>query len=297
MDSQVAHYNPPSKMDYREIDFDEELDTGPESYNQALGKWWLQQSSDKAHAYAYRKIVEHIHAFIPSPPKRIIDYACGSGHMLSRLYGLYPKSHFLGIDGSTFLLEQAGERLKDLDQDWQERVDLIETRLPDFSLPAGRADLCLFIFPNIVPDPEEDIVAEYEFWTGDLAAAEYLSKAREPDPEEETVEDDPETVYDSLLTDNMIASNLRSLLRRGGFCVRADYSNAARDELTQLVQRRLAFEEGSLGVSVNGHRAKQYFKMVDCFYCRSGVLADVYHQTRDEDDKEGGYFVTTLKAL
>ena len=284
-------------MDYREIDFDEELETGAETYNQALGKWWLQQSSDKAHAHAYRMIVQHIQSFLPSPPRRVVDYACGAGHMLRRLYGLYPKSQFLGLDGSVFLLEQAGERLQALEKDWQGRVELIETRLPNFDLPAGRADLCLFIFPNIVPDPEEDVEEEHEFLLGDLAAAEYLSIAREPDPEEETVEDDPETVYDSLLTDNLIASNLRSLLHKGGFCVRADYSNAARDELTQLVQRRLAFEEGSLGVSVNGHRAKQYFKLVSCFYFRSKVLEDVYHQTRDEDDKEGGYLITTLRAL
>ena len=293
----IAHYNPPSGMDYRKIDFDEEFEGGPETYNQALGSWWLQQSSDTAHAYAYRKIAEYTHTFLPSPPKRIIDYACGAGHMLARLYRLYPKSRILGIDGSSFLLDEAKERLEALGKEWQEQVEFLETRLPDFSLPAGRADLCLFIFPNIVPDPEDDMEEEYEFWEGDLAAAEYLSKAREPDPEEETVEDDPETVYDSLLTDNIIARNLRSLLHKGGLCVRADYSNAPREELTELVQKRLAFEEGSLGVAVNGHRAKQYFKMVDCFYCRSSVLQDVYHQTQDEDDKEGGYIITTLKAL
>jgi hypothetical protein len=146
-------------------------------------------------------------------------------------------------------------------------------------------------------DGEEDVEEEYEFRAGDLAVAEYLSKAREPDPEEETVKDDTETVYDSLLTDNIIATNLRSWLRKGGFCIRADYSNAPRHELTQLVQRRLAFEEGSLGVSVNRHWAKQHFKRMDCFYCRSTVLEDVYHQTQDEDDKEGGYLVTTLKAI
>ncbi len=284
-------------MDYRKIDFDEELETGSETYNQALGKWWLQQSGDKAHAHAYRKIGQHIEAFFPSPPRRIVDFACGAGHMLGRLYRLYPKSQLLGLDGSEFLLEQAGERLQALEKDWQGRVELIETRLPNFDLPAGRADLCLFIFPNIVPDPEDDVEDEHEFLVGDLAAAEYLSIAREPDPEEETVEDDPETLYDALLSDNFIASNLRTLLHKGGFCVRADYSNAARDDLTQLVQRRLAFEEGSLGVSVNGHRAKQYFKLVDCFYCESTVLEDVYHQTQDEADKEGGYLVTTLKAL
>ncbi len=284
-------------MDYRKIDFDQELDTGPETYNKALGKWWLNQSSNRIHGYAYRKIAEHISSFFGYPPKRITDYGCGAGHMLTRLYRRFPNSHLTGIDGSSFLLEVAGKRLQYLGREWKKRVELIETELPDFSLPGDKADALLFIFPNIVPPAEPEEEDDDLHHADDLAVAEYLGQAREPDPEEETVEDDEETLSDSLLTDNIISRNLRGLLEKGGVCVRADYANAPRNDLTELVQQRLAFQEASLAESVNGFRATQLFTLVGSTYCRSKVLDDVYHQTRDKTDKEGGYLISTLVAI
>ncbi len=286
-------------MDYRKIDFDDELDSGPSTYNQTLGQWWLSQSSDRAHRYAYRKISQHLGSFFGRPPEKIIDYACGAGHMLTRLYRRFPNSRLTGIDGSSLLLELAGKRLQFMGQDWRQRVQLIETKLPDFSLPRGQADVLLFVFPNIVPDPdlpdpEEETDSRHP---DNQAVADYLALTREPDPEEETVEDDAETLCDSLITDNLISRNLRRLLKKGGVCVRADYANAPRNELTKLVRQRLAFQEGSLQEPVNGFRADQLFKVVASTYCRSKVLEDVYHQTRDKSDKDGGYLLTTLIAL
>ena len=133
---------------------------------------------------------------------------------------------------------------------------MIETNLPDFSLPRGQADVLLFVFPNIVPDPDLPDPEEEKdsHLPNDRDVADYLALAREPDPEEETVGDDPETLCDSLITDNLIARNLRRLLKKGGVCVRADYANAPRNELTKLVRQRLAFQEGSLQDPVNGFR-------------------------------------------
>ena len=286
-------------MDYRKIDFDDELDGGPNTYNQTLGQWWLSQSSDRPHKYAYRKIARHLVSFFGHPPDRIIDYACGAGHMLTRLYRCFPNSRLTGIDGSSLLLKLACKRLQFLGQDWRQRVQLIETNLPDFSLTRGQADVLLFVFPNIVPDPDlpDPEEGKESHPPDDRAVADYLALTREPNPEEETVEDDPETLCDSLITDNLISRNLRSLLKKGGVCIRADYANAPRNELTQLVRQRLAFQEGSLQESVNGLRAEQLFKVVGSTYYRSKVLNDVYHQTRDKTDKDGGYLLTTLVAL
>jgi hypothetical protein len=184
-----------------------------------------------------------------------------------------------------------------LGREWKQRVELIETELPDFSLTCSKADALLFVFPNIVP-PEEEFEDEDDLHDkNDLAVAEYLADAREPDPEDETVEDDDETLLDSLLTDNVISRNLRGLLKKGGVCLRADYANAPRNELTELVRQRLAFQESSLGETVNGLRATPLFTVVGSSYHRSKVLEDVYHQTRDETDKEGGYLITTLVAI
>ena len=282
--------------DYRKIDFDQELDTGPKTYNHTLGQWWLNQSNNRAHTYAYRKIAEHMTSFFGRPPKRIIDYCCGAGHMLTRLYHRFPNSHLTGIDGSSLLLALAGKRLQFLGKEWKQRVDLIETDLPDFTLTGSQGDALLFVFPNIVPPEEPEEEEDDLHQPEDLAVADYLAQAREPDPEEETVVDDEETLYDSLLTDHVISRNLRDLLKKGGVCVRADYANAPRNELTELVRQRLAFQEASLAEPVNGFRATQLFTLVGSTYYRSKVLEDVYHQTRDQSDREGGYLLTTLVA-
>jgi SAM-dependent methyltransferase len=284
-------------MDFREIDFDHELDTGSETYNRALGQWWRNRSGDASHRYAYRKIADHMESFFSGVPERIVDYGCGSGNLLSRLYLRFPLSHLIGIDGSSLLLGMSRKRMRHLDKHWRDRVALVETELPDFSLPSGIADLLVFAFPNIVPDPDQEEFDEECLGPGDFSAAEYLSQAREPDPEEETVTDEPETVYDSLMTDRVISYNLRGLLRKGGICIRIEYANADRKELTDLVRQRLAFEEGSLDKAVNGQRAPQLFALLDSTYFRSKVIEDVYHQTGDEEDLEGGYHLTTLVAV
>ena len=84
------------------------------------------------------------------------------------------------------MLEVAGKRLQYLGRGWKQRVELIETELPDFSLPGGKADALLFVFPNIVPPEEPEEEDEDLHHSDDLAVAEYLGQAREPDPEEES---------------------------------------------------------------------------------------------------------------
>ena len=140
-------------MDYRKIDFEQELDTGPETYNKTLGKWWLNQSNNRTHGYAYRKIAEHLSSFFGHPPKRIIDYGCGGGHMLTRLYRRFPDSQLIGIDGSSLMLEVAGKRLQYLGREWEKRVELIETELPKRSSTAASDADSLAISPQLSAPP------------------------------------------------------------------------------------------------------------------------------------------------
>jgi len=90
---------------------------------------------------------------------------------------------------------------------------------------------------------------------------------------------------------------LRSLLRTGGLCLRAEYSNASREELTELVQHRQSFEEGTLSQEIQGIGPERLFSLGNSVYYRSQVILDVYHQTRDKSDREGGYFINILKAV
>jgi len=284
---------------YKKIDFEQELNLGRKAYDDLVGQWWYRQSVNSAHLKAYRTIVKHARSLFDKDPKVIIDYGCGPGHVLTRLYKSFPKSEIIGLDGSSRMLELTERRLQQIGGDFDKRVLLVETDLPNFSLSLPKADLLVFVFPNIVVRGDDQPYYDAHGYRKrkDRAVAKYLAHAREKDPEEETVVDEPEVLLDSLLTAKVISRNLRKLLRRGGACLRAEYSNADRSELTKLVQHRQAFEEGSLKKSLRGTKPKRLFKLLYSRYYRSKVIEDVYHQTRDESDKTGGYFLNGLKAV
>jgi hypothetical protein len=76
-----------------------------------------------------------------------------------------------------------------------------------------------------------------------------------------------------------------------------EYSNSIREGLTQLVQDRTAFEEGSLDRYFGGKRPERFFEYLHGDYHRSRVIEAVYHQTRDRSDREGGYMTALLRAI
>jgi len=274
-------------MDYSEIDFDKELEAGKKTYDEKLGKWWQSRSKTEYHKKAYKDVVKFIRSRIKQEPGLIIDYACGAGNIMEELASVFPDSKLMGLDGSDLLLKEAKKKLP--------KAEFVKTGLPNFSLPEGEADLVIFAFPNIVPDPDEQPYYDKHGYEdeGDTNMADYLSEAREPDPEDETVTEDSDDLYDTLLSNKVISRNIRKLLKKGGICIRVEYANDARDELTPLVQQRQAFEEGSFG----GTEAEQIFLLEESKFFESKVIEDVFHQTKDKDDLEGGYFVTILKAI
>lgn len=286
-------------MNYRKINFDRELDRGRVCYEEKVGRWWQNQALNRPHQAAYRRIAGFVREAAPKSTGLIVDYACGSGQFLTRLPRRFPRSRFLGLDGSAYMLGLARQRLARLGKDALDRTTLRHSSLPSFSLPRGRADVVVFAFPNVVLSAwqSRELRAFRLRHRGNLEAARYLAAAREPDPEDETEEMDEETLFENLLDDDLVARNLRMLLKPGGLCIRAEYCNSHRREFTPLVRRRKAFEEGSLIWSVNGKATKPYFRLVRSRYVRSKVIEDVYHQTRDDEDKLGGYAITLLKAL
>ena len=286
-------------MNYRRINFDKELDRGKVCYEEKVGRWWNSQALNGSHQSAYRRIAEFAGKAAPKSPGLVVDYACGAGHILCRLPRRLPQWKYLGLDGSAFMLKLAEKRMARLGKDVLERASFRRTSLPNFSLPRIRADVVVFVFPNIVLAPRmpKDLAARRGRPLGNSDTARHLAAAREPDPEDETEDDDEESLLDSLLDDNLVALHLRSLLKPGGLCIRAEYCNSHRSEFTRLVRQRKAFEEGSLALRGNGRASKPYFRYVRSKYFRSKVIEDVYHQTRDEEDNEGGYEITLLKAI
>ena len=297
----------------QEIDFDKEFELGNECYNNSVGDWWYSRSMDYTHQKAYRNIVKYMKESISKlniSPEFIVDYACGPGSMLALLAKSFPNSKIIGLDGSRKMLEHASNFLikkkikfkfakpEDAFDEDESQVRLVETKLPNFSLPKEKADVVLFMFPNIVPKDEEQ-----EYYDGhgyknqnDEAVGKELANFKEEDSKDNP-KDDPEELLDQILTLKVISRNISNLLKSNGMQFRVEYSASKREELTDGEQLRTKFEEGSLDKEINDKKAEQIFKLADSVYKRSKVILDVYHQTKDEEDKKGGYMISTLQRI
>ncbi len=291
--------NTASAVHYKRINFDREFQVGKTAYESVVGRWWHQRSDDASHAHAYRRIASYAREAYRRSGGTIVDYACGSGILLLRLHRLFSKGRFIGIDGSSLMLTMARHRLDRHARRSAEDVHFTRTELPDPRLPKGIADMVVYAFPNMLhrdgQEPWRDRNGRLNM--SDSIVARHLAEAREPDPEDEGEDEDPDALYDSLMTDHSVAWNIRRLLKRGGLCVRVEYSDAHRTKLTELGQHQTAFEEGSLKGRFRGRRPSRFFRLVRSTYSRSKVIEDVYHQTRAVDDRRGGYMISVLEAI
>jgi SAM-dependent methyltransferase len=268
------------------------------SYNGEVAHWWLKRASDDAHKRAYGNITAFIQASFPRAPRLIVDYACGAGNLLSLLSRQFTQSRLIGLDGSSYLLRAAERRLRRLPDDCSRRISLIETPLPDLNLLRGRADLAIFCFPNMMPSSEEEGTrgCAFELSEKDRRIAERLSLAEDPDNEGRRP-CDPYAVQIAIEQNRRISCNLHRLLTRGGICVRAEYAATQRHEWPPVELQRVSFEEGSLDAEVEGLMPRQWFRVLASAYFRSRVMEDVYQQTGDKRDEDGGYLITVLRAL
>ena len=294
-----------------EIDFDSLLNNGAGTYDTAVGHWWHERSLDAAHTRAYRHIAEITQAYClvcSMKPRRIVDYACGGGAFLGELLRVFPDAHLIGLDGSKNLLEKCAKAhaeictLEDKQRAFvgkDSSVSLAQTVLPNFRLPEHKCDIALLVFPNLVPDPANlsDFNRNGYSNKKDNAIARKLARYRELDPEEETNTTEPDELFDELMTARVFSRNLRHLVRKGGLLVRVEYSQAPREQLTELVQWRNLFGEGALEELIRGEQCEAFFRFVGSEFRKSKVILDVYHQTGDPDDRRGGYMVSFFEAI
>jgi SAM-dependent methyltransferase len=253
------------------------------SYNDEVGRWWLERSAEAAHRRAYRNIADFIKDSFARPPGMIVDYACGAGNLLALLSCRFPHSKLVGLDGSLLLLGSALQRFTRLPRSCSRRISLIETSLPNFDLLRGKADLVIFCFPNMVPSFAEE-KQEWGSWL-DKNDREIAGNLAFPE--------DPYILEQS----RCISLNLRRLLARDGICVRVEYATVQRHELSLPELTQVSFEEGSLDYEAEGILPRQWFRLLASAYFRSKVLEDVYQQTADERDRNGGYLITVLRAV
>jgi SAM-dependent methyltransferase len=268
------------------------------SYNGKLAFWWLERANDNAHKYAYKNIANFIRTAFRGSPRLIVDYACGAGDLLSLLSRRFVHSKLVGLDGSSLLLGLAERRFSRLPHDCAKRLSLIETPLPKPDLLRSRADLVVFCFPNMMSYPgwEGSWAESFQVGKIDRTIARSLSLAEDPSRGGEELPD-PLEVQSTLEQGRCISRNLRRLLVRGGICVRVEYATTRRHEWSALELQQVSFEEGTLEMRVDGVSPRKWFSVLASAYFRSRVLEDVYQQTGDKRDRNGGYLITVLQAL
>lgn len=267
-----------------------------EIYSGRVGLWWAECAANGAHQRAYANVASFIRESIHRDPKFIVDYACGAGNLLSILSRRFPKSLLAGLDGSSTMLNLASNRLSHLPRSCSQRISLIKTFLPaKVSLPR-RADLAVFCFPNMVQFHARKATAgsQSRLSKRDRIIAQSLARSDISGNDRNL---DFRTAKRALECAREISRNLRSLLVRGGICVRVEYATTRRHEWSPLELMRVCFEEGSLDADEGGMPIRPWFRVLASAYFRSRVMQDVYEQTGDERDNGGGYLITVLRAI
>jgi len=281
------------------VDFEKELRTNFRGYNTTLTRWWNIRACNKSHCIAYRNIANYVTTHVDLIPSLVIDYGCGTGRLLGEIAVRFVDTKFIGIDGSSAMLKTAKAYLKNRAPDLLNRIKLLKAPLPIRLLLGKRADLVTFTFPHILSNLYDlDLNSFLEHLTySEIENAVILAEDKGMEEvSNEYTEEDPDLLQ-SLLVNRVISKNLRSLVKRDGYCLRVELANAKREEFPEIFQKRFSFQEGSLDKSLSDQSIQQPFELVRSEYHRSKVMEDAYEQTGDESDRKGGYWISLLRAL
>ena len=281
------------------VDFEKELRTNFRGYNTTLTRWWNIRACNKSHCIAYRNIANYVTTHVDLIPSLVIDYGCGTGRLLGEIAVRFVDTKFIGIDGSSAMLKTAKTYLKNKAPDLLNRIKLLKAPLPIRLLLRKRADLVTFTFPHILSNLYDlDLNSFLELLTySEIENAMILAEDKGMEEVSNEYNDEDPDLLQSLLVNRVISKNLRSLVKRGGYCLRVELANARREEFPEIFQKRFSFQEGSLDKSFSDQSLQQPFELVRSEYHRSKVMEDAYEQTGDESDRKGGYWISLLRAL
>jgi len=280
------------------VDFEKELRTNFRGYNTTLTRWWNIRACNKSHCIAYRNIANYVTTHVDLIPSLVIDYGCGTGRLLGEIAVRFVDTKFIGIDGSSAMLKTAKSYLKNKAPDLLNRIKLLKAPLPIRLLLGKRADLVTFTFPHILSNLYDlDLNSFLELLTySEIENAMILAVDKGMEEVSNEYADEDPDLLQSLLVNRVISKNLRSLVKRGGYCLRVELANAKREEFPEIFQKRFSFQEGSLDKSLSDQSLQQPFELVRSEYHRSKVMEDAYEQTGDESDRKGGYWISLLRA-
>jgi Methyltransferase domain len=298
----------------KQAEFEAAFYKGHRSYDTRVGDWWITKSLDGPHQRAYKNIAGYIQSFLRAKkiprPRILIDYACGNGVYLKHVGKAFPGTTIVAIDGSRKMLKQARNHLAQFRLDAEfapaetyhlkrnSQYLLVETPLPNFFMPQGKADVVVFLFPNMSStDQQMEVLSKYVKDPATYGTARLIAKIRKlvPDPIEATAT--LKEITDNLLFERIVSINIHHLLKKGGVWFKVEYSGCSREELNELERWECLFSESAMDVSVNGKKQRKLFRSMGDRFFRSSVIRDVYDQSHDPDHKFGGYFISAFEAL
>lgn len=262
----------------KHAEFEKAFDKGHRSYDTSMGDWWISKSQDGPHRLAYQNIAQYINAFLSSHkyprPKTLVDYGCGTGAILKTLCKTFPKTSIVAIDGSRKMLKQAKSNLSRFQltaefvppekyhQKTNSQLRLVETPLPNFAMPARKADLALFLFPNVnATKAQMTALRKHVKDRGVFGIARLLGRLRQEIPDPVEAETTVEEFADNLLLERIVCMNIHRLLKKGGLWFKVEYSGCTREELTELEKWELLFSECAMNVSVDGKNNPSFFSI------------------------------------
>jgi methylase of polypeptide subunit release factors len=278
------------------IDFDKEFVKGSAAFEGLIADWWLEKSNDPAHRRAYKNISSKMHQILSEAgvvsPKTIIDYACGNGAILKSLASQFTETNIIAIDGSKKMLSLAKSSLQQTEH--ESAIQFLHSTLPNFALPEKLADVVLFLFPNITINNKERRLVRKQLNTDplNLRTAKFLAKWNEVEGDFPANE-----CLDDILDSRAITTNIHQILKKGGFWFHVEYANAPRNQWDEVDQVTTLFEESAWNVSIGRDEVRREFQLIKSLYFRSSVMLDVYEQSGDPEDRDGGYVISVLKAL
>lgn len=259
-------------------------------------RWWHARAKDRAHQRAYRLIAEYIAGKAKKKKGRIIDFACGPGLLIKHLKQQLPGYEIVGIDESKKAIKAAEEYLPGvLSKKEMQDVMLMQHALPNFDLSVGKSDIVIFSFPDFRIDDEEKWVKRWksvfpEDWDASKRVSKKLRKLYDDFEHADAAE---------LFVKRVANRNLLSLTKKKGLMFRIEYSGCDRDECDPAYLDEMAWYECIKPESKrmrNPVRKRLTFaRLVDSAFYKSKVILDVYEQTKDEDDKKGGFFISMFK--
>jgi hypothetical protein len=290
------------------VNFEKHLVRGERSYDTRIGDWWLKKSEDLAHRKAYEDIAKRIASWCTIPPEFLVDYAGASGALIRRLAPLLPKTRFVTLDGSRKMLKFGFQQISmsGLDVDFVlpakafsrrgPRIRLVHTPLPWDDAPCGVADAAVLLFPNLNSTTHRQNLARRN-WIRDKSVESVAHLFSLVLHEQSKKKHNSALAFEELILQRAVSENIRHMLKSGGLWFKADYANARRQQLDKVDDWKMLFAESAIDLKIGDLKTTGSFRLIENLYFKSGVIRDVYDQTRDPDDKTGGYILSIFRTL